>query len=203
MDIEQIEYIYRSRITLLDILEGRGYNVDAYRKFSPDEIAIAASSNMTALNFKVVKKDKEDEDCQVRYLSTNATSFKNLLDDFTEDNAPKEFILMTFTENLEKFHLIAAKQYLNTGMRVFCFNIPRIVNDPTKHILVPKHEIVPKEQHKDLLESMNIIEKKMLLHITSADPIVRCIGGLPGDIIRIERPSPSAGVYVAYRLVVP
>jgi len=199
MDIEVIDHIYRSRITLLDILESRGYNVAPYRKFSPAEIAIARG----ALDFKVVKKDDETEDCQVLYLNTNATSFQNMLNKMDEDEAPKELVIMTLTENLEKFHLIAAKHYLQTGMRIFCFNIPRLVNNPLNHVLVPKHELVPKDKHKELLDSISTPEQKMLLHITSADPIVRCIGGLPGDIIRIERPSPSAGVYVVYRLVVP
>ena len=37
-----VDSIYRSRLTLLDILEKRNYEVAAYRKFSPAEAAAAA-----------------------------------------------------------------------------------------------------------------------------------------------------------------
>jgi DNA-directed RNA polymerase subunit H (RpoH/RPB5) len=199
-DLEQIDNIYRSRITILDILESRGYIVAPYRKFSPAEIHIAASSGLSSLDLVLKHKDTDDS-CALIYTNTTAVAFEKLLN--KQEEAHKEVVIMTFVENLEKYHIIAAKYYLANKIRVFCFNIPRIVNNPLNHVMVPKHELVPTEQHKDLLDSMFITEKKMLPHITSADPIIRCIGGLPGDIVRIERPSPSAGTYTVYRLVVP
>jgi hypothetical protein len=39
-----IDNIYRSRITLLDILEEKGYDVTKYRKFSPAEATAAAAA---------------------------------------------------------------------------------------------------------------------------------------------------------------
>ena len=200
-ELEQIDSIYRSRITILDILESRGYIVAPYRKFSPAEIHIAASSGLSSLDLVLKHKDT-DETCALVYTNTTAVAFEKLLNNKQEEDH-KEIVIMTFVENLEKYHIIAAKFYLANKVRAFCFNIPRIVNNPTNHVMVPKHELVPVEQHKELLDSMFITEKKMLPHITSADPIIRCIGGLPGDIVRIDRPSPSAGTYTVYRLVVP
>lgn len=201
-DLEQIDNIYRSRITILDILESRGYVVAPYRKFSPAEIHIAASSGFSSLDLVLKHKENEDHTCALVYTNTTAVAFEKLLNNKQEEGH-KEIIIMTFIENLEKYHILAAKFYLANKVRVFCFNIPRIVNNPMNHVMVPKHELVPVESHKELLDSYFITEKKMLPHITSADPIIRCIGGLPGDIVRIERPSPSAGTYTVYRLVVP
>lgn len=201
-DLEQIDNIYRSRITILDLLESRGYDVTTYRKFSPAEIQIAATAGLAALNLTIKKKDDPEHTCLLMYIATNATSFTGLLDKKVAEGH-KEIVAMTFVDNLEKFHLIAAKYYLLHNIPVFCFNIPKIVNNPINHVMVPKHELLPKEKHAELLEKLNMTSKKMLPFITSADPIIRCIGGLPGDIVHIERPSPSAGVYDVYRLVVP
>ena len=201
-DLEQIDNIYRSRITILDLLEARGYDVTPYRKFSPAEIQIAATAGLAALNIAIKKKDDPSHTCLIMYIATNATSFTGLLDKKVAEGH-KEIVAMTFVDNLEKFHLLSAKYYINNNIPVFCFNIPKIVNNPMNHVMVPKHEILEKEKHAELLSKINMTSKKMLPFITSADPIIRCIGALPGDIIHIERPSPSAGVYDVYRLVVP
>jgi DNA-directed RNA polymerase subunit H len=202
-DQEQIDNIYRSRNTILDILEARSYDVTMYRKFSPAEIQIATQAGgLSALNLVIKKKDDESHTCLIMYIATNATSFPAMLDKKAAEGH-KEIVAMTFVDNLEKFHLLAAKYYLNNNIPVFCFNIPKIVNNPMNHVMVPKHELLPKEKYAELLEKLNMTSKKMLPFITSADPIIRCIGGLPGDIVHIERPSPSAGVYDVYRLVVP
>jgi DNA-directed RNA polymerase subunit H len=73
-----------------------------------------------------------------------------------------------------------------------------------KHILVPKHEIVPQDQHKELLESMYITSKAKMPEIKfHMDPIARCIGAVPGDIIKITRYSQSSGEAIIYRVCAP
>ena len=84
------------------------------------------------------------------------------------------------------------------------FSIFHIVNNPMDHVLVPKHEIVPVEEHKKIMDDNNMVSKsKFPLIRFHIDPIVRIIGGVPGDIIKITRPSPSSGEYVFYRVVAP
>ena len=207
MDIEQIDNIYRSRLTILDILEERGYDTSPYRKFSPVEAAIASNA-LSSLNIALAHRDDPARICHLIYINNTTTAAVNesLTGFVPEEGAEQsavEVVVMTFIENLEKYHALAAKQYMTNKLRVFFFNIPRIVNNPTRHVLVPKHEIVPREEHKALLEGLHVVEKRQLLFIASADPIIRCIGGVPGDIVRILRPSPSAGLYEVYRLVVP
>lgn len=70
-----------------------------------------------------------------------------------------------------------------------------------KHKLVPKHEILPPEKTKDLLERYRI-KPYLLPRIKTSDPAVVAIGAKCGEIVKITRKSPTAGKYVAYRLVV-
>jgi DNA-directed RNA polymerase subunit H len=69
------------------------------------------------------------------------------------------------------------------------------------HILVPKHEVLSKEEAEELLKTLNI-QKEQLPKIKVDDPIAKEIGAKIGDIVRIARDSPTAGKSIAYRLVI-
>lgn len=63
--------------------------------------------------------------------------------------------------------------------------------DPTKHVLVPKHELVdPKSDHG--------VDIKNAPRILSTDPIVKYYGWVPGDLIKITRPNSE----IYFRVVV-
>jgi DNA-directed RNA polymerase subunit H len=70
-----------------------------------------------------------------------------------------------------------------------------------EHYLVPKHEILSKEEAKELLKEYHV-EAYKLPQIRTSDPAVFLIGARPGDIVKITRKSSTAGVHVTYRHVV-
>jgi len=207
-----IDNIYRSRMTLLDILENRGYNVEKYRKFSPAEAADAIDS-YASLSFKVFKKDNEAHVCDVRYINPSRQKLDTLFDDIEDDVSENtEVIIMMSTLPLgDAHHLAATKQYVkskeNGGkrkLRVSFFNISRIVINPLNHVLVPKHEIVSPDFHKELMASLYANTKSAFPEIKfHIDPIARCIGAVPGDIVKITRHSPASGVSIMYRVCAP
>jgi DNA-directed RNA polymerase I, II, and III subunit RPABC1 len=73
-----------------------------------------------------------------------------------------------------------------------------------EHVLVPKHEVVPEDKHDELLKTYRMKSKTNLPIIRfHEDIIARILGLIPGSIVKITRPSPSAGEYVLYRVCVP
>jgi DNA-directed RNA polymerase subunit H len=67
--------------------------------------------------------------------------------------------------------------------------------------LVPKHEILPKEEVERVLEKYNIT-KGQIPKILESDPMVKKIKAKPGDVIKITRKSKTAGESIYYRVVV-
>jgi len=66
---------------------------------------------------------------------------------------------------------------------------------------VPKHEILTEEEKQRLANDLKI-ELGQLPKIRRTDPVIKILGGKPGDVVRIHRRSPTAGTSVYYRLVV-
>lgn len=73
--------------------------------------------------------------------------------------------------------------------------------DVTKHIMVPKHEIISKKEAQEVIKQFNTAPN-LLPYISMVDPVVRTIGAKPGDVIRISRTSETAGKSMYYRYVV-
>jgi len=68
------------------------------------------------------------------------------------------------------------------------------------HILVPEHKKLSKEEKKELLDRYNITTKE-LPKIIKGDAALEHLSADAGDVIRIERKSPTAGKTTYYRVV--
>jgi DNA-directed RNA polymerase subunit H len=73
--------------------------------------------------------------------------------------------------------------------------------DIMKHNLVPLHTILSEEEGKAVLAKYEI-SMLQLPKIQVTDPVIKMIGAKVGDIIKIERRSPTAELSFAYRIVI-
>ncbi|NWF95286.1 MAG: DNA-directed RNA polymerase subunit H [Candidatus Thorarchaeota archaeon] len=69
------------------------------------------------------------------------------------------------------------------------------------HELVPKHVIASEDEVKMVLDHYGI-KRPHLPRIMRDDPAAKLLGARPGQVLRIERKSKTAGVAYYYRLVV-
>lgn len=213
---EEIDVIYRSRTTLLDQLESDGYNTDPYRKFSPKEIyeMIKGGKDDKLKTAPALRMDLENPEtkkkCVVIYT---INKIKQKLHSFTfalvgdEDNdidtKNSEVIVITLEPIAPNFHAMAFTVWTKFNVKLRYFQAASLVNNPMKHILVPKHEIVPKDEEEPLLKSMFAKKSELPIIRFHEDPIARILGAVPGDIVKITRPSPTAGECVVYRICIP
>jgi len=99
---------------------------------------------------------------------------------------------LRFTPAAKKMAQISRVELVDGGYASF---------DLFEHELVPKHTIASEDEVQLVLDHYGI-EKNQLPRIFRDDPAVKVLGARPGQVIRIERNSPTAGTSFYYRLVV-
>ena len=219
MNYEIVDVLYRSRITLLEHLADSGYNTTPYSKFSPKEVAEMIKAGPIAgappaLAMELARAEGQStpySKCIVVYtigkIKQKLPAFtKKLIDPEESGFDPKttELIIVTLEPIAPNFHAMAYECWSkHDNSKVRYFQAASIVNNPLKHILVPPHEKVPAEEEADLLKSMYATKAQLPLIRFHEDPIARMLGLVPKDIVKITRPSLTAGECILYRLCVP
>lgn len=76
-----------------------------------------------------------------------------------------------------------------------------MANPVTNHVLVPKHIKLNKKEAEDILAKFDVTLIQFP-KIMATDPAIASLNVSAGDIIKIERQSPTRGVAVYYRVVI-
>jgi DNA-directed RNA polymerase subunit H len=225
---QYIEKVFRSRQVLLDILHERGYETTGFDKYGPEEIreALAATPNGRALEFTVKAREGMTPPTPNVRVYIFLQRLKQKLPGFVSsletpiggdptarqpdklgspvDPAQTSVICLINEPVVPVFNAVSVGAWAKRNLRLSFFYIDSFQMNPLNHILVPPHEIVPKEQHEGLMKTLYITTKYQFPLIRyHEDPITRVIGAVPGDILKITRPSPTAGEYTVYRVCVP
>jgi len=227
---QYIEKVFRSRQVLLDILHERGYDTTGVEKYGPEEIreALAATPNGKALEFTVKAREGLTPPTPTVRVYIFLQRLKQKLPGFLGsletpigatadasarqpdklgspvDPANTSVICLINEPVVQVFNTASVLMWAKRNLRLSFFYIDSFQMNPLKHYLVPPHEIVPKEQHEGLMKTLYITQRSQFPLIRyHQDPITRVIGAIPGDILKITRPSPSAGEYTVYRVCVP
>jgi DNA-directed RNA polymerase subunit H (RpoH/RPB5) len=123
------------------------------------------------------------------------------------DPATTEIVMLlldksdTISSDNVVFDTAAMGAWIQKKLRIAFFQARTLVINPLMHQDVPKHELVPAAEHTDFLAKMKIKSKSNLPIVRfHNDMIARLIGAMPDDIVKITRPSPSAGEYITYRV---
>lgn len=202
--------LVQSRAVILEMMEARGYNISPYKLMNPADI-IKLSITPEALMMKFKHNDDETREAIVQY---NEKSIKNSLRTFLEKTLEKvadgtfdpqtEMIHIVYTPVVDTFHQFAINAWNKHKLRYQFFFIETLVSNPMKHALQPKFEIVPEDDVQSIMKAHYIKSKTQLPIIKYHEDIVaRFMGLVPGSIVKITRPSPSAGLYILYRLCSP
>lgn len=200
-DFEYIDALFRSLNTIKELLEIRGFVTDSMPKFSPVEIRSAVSVEDSTLNFQVPHREIENYICEVRFGKVTRNSFVNLESDIVELGDEKRDIIFIVPEKIAPYHHVFAKNiWLKTKKFISFFSPFYIVINPLKHILVPKHRILTSDETKVLLKNLHALKRQLPIIAFHEDPVGRFIGAKPGDVVHIQRPSSSSGIYDVYRV---
>ena len=219
------DVLIRSITVILDLLERRGYNVEPYRKLvGPDLLKVLKNTNTWhSLRIDVVSRSDSSKHAIVDYMfgspkasisqgtllkgllatsSTEPTSLYNVNPETTE--VVILYIPKSMTEESEPYDKCALEAWTKYKLKLQFFPFERLVYNPLEHMLQPKFEIVPDEEVPELLKKHYARSKTQFPFIRfHTDMAARCLGLVPGQVVKIIRPSPSAGTYELYRVCTP
>jgi DNA-directed RNA polymerase subunit H len=211
MNYEIVDTLYRSRLTLLAHLKKQGYEITPFTRFSPKEILEMLKAGENAFRMDLTRSPDDAKDgpteCRVLYaigrIKQKLPTFLAALTDPENadavDPTSTEVVVITLEPVVPVFHNAALSMWNSKKLRVRFFQAAAIVINPLEHYLVPPHARVEPEEVADLLKRLHITSRSNLPLIRfHEDPIARMLGLIPGDVVKITRPSPTALEYDPY-----
>jgi DNA-directed RNA polymerase subunit H (RpoH/RPB5) len=209
LDAQVADILLRSRATILDILEDRGYNTEAVRNIAPDQILTLAEANPRSLDIFIPKREGSAAPAeravvvyqiQDRIRMRLAGSFKDDLFGSYDGTASREItpaddiiVLLNEPPN-EAFAKFSLRLWQTEKIRLTFFHIKEVVVHLGRHVLVPPHRKMTAEELKADMERLHVSQKSQMPVIKHSDMQARLLGLVPGDGVEILRPSPTAGV---------
>ena len=196
--------IYKSRKTLLELLENQGYDISSYNNFGINEVdAMYANSQLDML----LNRTSDDSNVYVNYFK-KSESLDAIVEDLFEiecclKDKSKDYIILVMQEEPNNTILDKVKYLFDKeGYFIIPYNIDRLQFNVLNHELVPKGNVLNKEEEGELFLKYHLTSSNNLPEISRFDPQAMAMGLRPGQIIRLERKSPTAINSVYYRVCV-
>jgi DNA-directed RNA polymerase subunit H len=123
--------------------------------------------------------------------------------DFADGNDYSHGIIVVALVPPSENVLKIIKQMTKTRLIQF-FHMRQLLFDITTHRAAMPHRILKEDEKTEVFKTYNInTPDQQLPWIDSQDPMVKWIGGRPGDVIEVNRHSDVAGAQLYYRYCVP
>ena len=202
--------IYKSRNTILELLEEQGFDKKENAGFTINEIDAMYSGNQLDMELYHTENGKK---VYVKYsLSSKhiARARPSAIDDVVEDLFSIENILtkndtlIIIVDDEPNDTLIAKLKFIfeHDGIFVVVHNIKRLQYNILKHALVPKCSILNDTEIEELKKKYSLKSLNQLPEISRFDPQALAMCVRPGQICRFERDSVTALDYDYYRICI-
>jgi len=216
--------IYKSRTTIIQLLNKQGYDTEDYDNFNINEIDAMTATGQLDM-FVTNKTDLRK--IYIKYYLDSKQLRAPVLDDIVEDlftsssgervgdststgresletTLSKKDTLIIIVENEPNESITAKVEYLyeKEGIFIVVFNIRRLQFNILNHRLVPPIYILNSNEKEAFMTKYNINSISKIPEISRFDAQAQAVFLRPGDICRFERESISALKYDYYRVCV-
>lgn len=121
--------------------------------------------------------------------------------DFGDDVDNKHFIIVIKSainsSDLKKLNIQNGITY-----SIEWFSMQELQFNISRHELVPKHTLIKNEEEINRILTTYQVRKNQLPLILKTEPMARYLFAKPGQLVKIRRISPTAGLTIVYRCVV-
>jgi DNA-directed RNA polymerases I, II, and III subunit RPABC1 len=205
--MNEIEKFHNARKTTLEMIQDRNYlvndddinmdletfkmfkqnnDLDLYYQHSDGKL------NPIYIRFYITKKKLSENEIK---KEVNSISSKTGYGEEYNNNPNVIFVTLE-KSNQNVYNLVKGDRFRNVEI----FIISELLFNPSRHVLVNKHEKLSKEQEKELMDLYSIT-KTNLPKIPSNDKQIRYNGLKPGDVCKIIRKSEVTGFTLEFKLV--
>ena len=208
MQSEEINYrLWRVRKTVFQMLADRGYHVaEKYLEESKEQFEqywreiLSRGGNRNELVILVTKRSDPNDQVIVFFPDENKPVGVKPIRVLTEKMEERKLshAILVVQQKLTAFARTAIQE-MSPKFEIEVFHESELIVNVTKHVLVPEHVPLTNEEKKSLLERYKVKENQ-LPRIQQTDPVARYFGMKKGQVVKITRPSETAGRYVTYRL---
>lgn len=200
---EDISKLFRIRKNVLKMLEDRGYTVsskemsESYESFRnrvtnrSDLVILCQRSNADEYIF-VEFYEKQDKKIGVQQINEFGLRISN-------QNIKNG--IMILSGGITTLCKNAIQDLSLAGINIETFDEKELIVNITEHELVPKHTILSQDEKNSLLAKYKLKENQ-LPKILLSDPISKYLGLRRAQVVKIIRPSETAGRYVTFRIAV-
>jgi DNA-directed RNA polymerases I, II, and III subunit RPABC1 len=203
---EQGSKLFRIRKTVLKMLAKRGYNVAGKNvDMTTDEFMDLFGDNPSREEMTILVEHSEAQEDQMFVFfpedeKVGVKPIRTYGDRMREQGVSKCIIVVR--GGMTPFARSATQELCSQrNVQVEDFKDAELMVDITEHVLVPEHIVLTPEAKAELLKRYKLIDTQ-LPRIQMTDPVARYYGLQRGQVVKIIRPSETAGRYVTYRLCI-
>lgn len=195
-----ISTIFKSRTILLDVLAGRGFNVEEYNNYSIAHVGDMYEQNQLDL----LLTDDRGKKVFVKYSLSGKPNFNDLVDKFYQSDILSkgdDLLIITKDELTDSTQEHLERIWSTYGYYIMTINIKRLQYNILKHQMNPTFTILTEEEKTAVLTKYSATLAQ-LPEISRYDPVSVLIGLRPGMVCHILRKSKISMESDYYRVCV-
>jgi DNA-directed RNA polymerase subunit H (RpoH/RPB5) len=207
-----ISAVFKSRKTVLELMEKQGYNVDDYTNFSINEVNSMRQNNQLDMLLEKKEEDlatKRKNKMYIHYYlgkQIKTANIQEMIDDLynIEETLTKDDTLFIIIKDEVNETIINELKHIweKDGIFIVVESIKRLQFNILNHSLVPNHRVMNDVEVAEVMKKYNIVNLAEFPDISRFDPVARVIGLRPGKVCHIIRSSKTSVTADYYRVCV-
>mmetsp|Transcript_26395 Transcript_26395/g.79151 ORF Transcript_26395/g.79151 Transcript_26395/m.79151 type:complete len:230 (-) Transcript_26395:21-710(-) len=200
----EANHLFRIRRTLLKMLRKRNFVVDAAQlDMKPSDFQEQYGDQPKRNDLTILAEHEADPEDQVFvFLPDEEKVGVKTIKQYCEmmKEASVSHAILVVKQGITPFAKTALQEMASMYL-IEHFRDAELLVDITEHKLVPAHTPLSPEDRAALLKKYKL-KPEQLPRIQRTDPVARYYGLKTGEVVKIVRPSETAGRYVTYRVCI-